>query len=117
MNYSKYADKAKVKIDRYGGICQITRLSEEEYDPETNTYTGIETVIVGKGILSNYSTEQMNGSLIQQGDVKMMCYLNDTPVLDDELEIGGVTYLIKDIAPLIPDGNTVIYFNLQLRRK
>lgn len=118
MDYGKYAVKAKNKIEQYGGLVQIIRKGEDEvYDPETNSYVSTETIIKGKGILSRYTTEQTNGTLILQGDVKLMCVLDSAPVLDDVLEIGGVKYLVKDIAPLNPDGNTVIYYNLQLRKK
>lgn len=117
MDYTKYSDKAKSKIEKYGGAVKITRTSEERYNPQTNSYISDKTYISGKGILSNYASNEINGTLIQQGDVKLMCYLGDKPVIDDVLEIGGIEYLVKDISQLNPDGNTVIYYNLQLRTK
>lgn len=117
MDYRKYSNKAIVKLEKYGGECTITRMGEEVYNTETNTYEGEETVIKGKGILSNYSDSQINGTLILTGDRKLMCYLESEPIIDDVLTIGGIDYLVKGINPLNPDGSTVIYYNLQLRRK
>lgn len=118
MNYQKYADKAKNKLNIYGGDCKIIRKGKDEvYNPESNSYVTEETVIHGKGLLSQFNVNEINGTLIEQGDVKLMCSFDVTPVFDDIIEIGNVKYVVKNVAPLNPDGNTVIYYNLQLRKK
>lgn len=118
MDYSKYSDKATAKISKYGGDFFIVRKGDEVYNEDTNEYEGTEVKYSGKGLMSNYTSNQVNGTLILQGDVKLMCYVTGTkPVMDDVLKMAGETYLVKDIKPFTPDGTTVIYYYLQLRKK
>ena len=46
----------------------------------------------------------------------LMCVLEAEPKVDDSLEWGGASYNVVNVYPMSPDGSTVIYYTLQLRR-
>lgn len=115
MNYSKYAKITKQKLTQYGGDCVITRKSAETYNPETNEYESTVIKINGKGIISNYSVENIDGTNVLAGDVNIMAVFDDAPKINDELKIGDKEYHIVNFTELNPNGLSSIYYNIQAR--
>lgn len=116
MNYNKYANKAKNKINQYGGECYIIRKGADEvYNEDTCEYESTSIKIDGKGVLSNYDEIQVDGSSVLSGDLKLMCILDKAPELTDRITFGKKTYSIVKINEINPDGRCVIYYDLQVR--
>lgn len=116
MNYQTYANIAVEKISQYGGEVVIVRKEGEIYNPETNEYESEEVRIKGKGILSYYGSSFINGSTVQNGDVKIMCYFeNGSPKAGDVITVGAKTYNVISIQECNPDGNCSIYYTIQGR--
>lgn len=115
MDYTKYADKARVKIAQYGNDVEIIRKADRVYDKETHSYISQNEVISGKGLLQNIDSTNIDGTVIQIGDVRLMCVLDKEPKLNDVLYFADKEYSIVKIDRLSPDGTTVIYYNLVLR--
>lgn len=115
MNYSKYAKIAKQKLTQYGGDCVITRKIEETYNPQTNEYENTVIKINGKGVISNYSVENIDGTNVLAGDVSIMAVFDDTPKINDELKIGDKEYHIVNFTELNPNGSSSIYYKIQAR--
>lgn len=116
MKYDKYAVKARAKISQYGSTAKITRVSGEEYDPQTNTYSGSKEEIYGAGLAMSIDWNRVDGKNILAGDVFLMCVFESEPKQDDRLEWGGKSYNVVKADPVSPAGDVVIYWELQLRR-
>lgn len=116
MKYDKYAVKARTKISQYGSTVHITRVTEGSYNKETNAYSDTKVDIYGAGIQDNLDLSKVDGKNILAGDVMLMCVLEAEPKVDDSLEWGGASYNVVNAYPMSPDGSTVIYYTLQLRR-
>lgn len=116
MNYKPYADKARNKLAQKGGDCILTRKgSEEVYNPATNEYTSYDITINGKALQNRESIFLQNGTSIQAGDLLLMAVFDSAPINTDKLTFGGKTYTIVAVEPFCPDGNEVIYYDIQAR--
>lgn len=116
MKYDKYAVKARTKLTQYGSKVHITRVTEGAYNKETNEYSDTTQDIWGVGLQDNLDLSKIDGKNILAGDLMLMCVLDGEPKVDDSLEWGGASYNVVNVYPMSPDGSTVIYYTLQLRR-
>lgn len=116
MNYSKYSKLTKDKLTKYGGKCFVIRKGTNEvYNPITDEYESTKIVIEGVGLLGSFENNEINGSSVLGGDVKIMCTLNDKPKVADVIQFGKKNYTIVNISEVNPDGNCVIYYDIQAR--
>lgn len=116
MNYAKYQNIAKKKIQQYGGKCFIIRKGADEiYNPETCQYESTEKIIEGSAVMSTFDISQINGTSILSGDIKLMCTLPEKPLITDKIIFGSETYIIIDIHPMNPDGSCAIMYDIHAR--
>ena len=115
MNYSKYQTKAYAKIKQYGSVIKVIRSGGNVYNPQTNEYENTVIKINGKGVISNYSVENIDGTNVLAGDVSIMAVFDDTPKINDELKIGDKEYHIVNFTELNPNGSSSIYYKIQAR--
>ena len=115
MSYQKYADKAFEKIKKYGSLIKVKRAGEEEYDPETNTYSGGGEEFTGYAIQRNFNQRNVDGTNIKYGDVLFMAQLPERPQTNDTVVFGGREYTVINVEPLNPDGSIDIFVNIQAR--
>lgn len=115
MNYQTVAKKAYNAIKKYGSACFIVRKGEEVYNPATNSYEAVETHVNGYALQENYKANEIDGTRIQVGDVKLMAVFESTPVNGDEVVFGVNRYVVVDFDKLSPDGETNIYYGVQCR--
>ena len=116
MNYEIYGKVAVEKISQYGGDLRIIRKTDEKYNPDTNEYESEGEIINGKGLLSYYDETFMNGSTVQNGDVRFMCiFFNGSPKTSDVIEFGNKKYNVINVNEFNPNGNYVIYYKVQAR--
>lgn len=73
------------------------------------------------GLIENYRADQIDGTLIQKGDVRLMCSaLNtaeaafDDPEAEDRAAVAGQDWVIKAVDPFAPAGTPIFHY-LQLR--
>jgi hypothetical protein len=106
-----------------GQAVTITRQSAGAYDPATGTAAITTTTQSGTGVELDYTIRELDSTLIQQGDKKLLLSpLNAAgaaltkPEIDDTVTLADSSvWTIKNNRPLSPAG-TVILFELQLRR-
>lgn len=117
MNYSKYNKIAKEKIAKYGSPLTVSRVTSEVYDESTDTYNSVVTTeITGYGIVNNFNEKDIDGTNILAGDVMIMCWLPQEPLVEDKIEIGSKTYTCISVSELNVNGVDNIYYKLQGRQ-
>ena len=115
MNYSDKAAKARLKIMEYGSPCLIKRKVGAEYNPETDEYDGEEVIIRGFALQESIGFRNIDGSVVQVGDIVLTATLDGTPEVGDRISFAGTEYVIVNFERLSPDGKTAIYYSLQCR--
>jgi hypothetical protein len=90
-----------------------------ELDEVTGQYPEAFSVTYpGAAILKSYSIKEIDGSVIQQGDRKIMAAFNDSTVVPatiHNLDVLGVLYAIQNVNPVDPAGVAILY-EIQARR-
>lgn len=115
MNYNKIAKSAKKTIIKNGSPCYIKRVNEPVYNHDTHEYEGVDVVINGYAVQDSFAVENIDGTNIKTGDVRLMCVFDGVPLVDDSLFIGDNKYTVISIRKVQPDGVTVIYYDIQGR--
>lgn len=95
---------------------QIKRVTRGEYDPIEAAFQETETTWTGQAIAESYSAHEIDGSVIQIGDIKVM-WLSDgaDPEPGDLLTLNGETFRVISNSPIRPGSTTFIHV-VQARR-
>lgn len=119
FNYANSQNTAYRLIDKFGANWTHRKLTKNTYNPATNTRTttatGNTTV---RAVRQNYGSNQVDGQVIKQGDVKLLAEAKSFTVEPDVSDLmldGSETWQIMDVKPFKP-GDTIIYYELQLRQ-
>lgn len=120
MNYADLRDKTVAPLLKaYGQPVTLRKVTTGTYDPITGlASTGVTVSYPGNVLVEDYSVRDIDGTVIQQGDKKVLLSLTNTtvtPTTADNLSIGGVTYSIQNVNSLEPGGVSVLY-TIQARR-
>lgn len=115
MNYEQYKNKAYAKIKQYGSECNIERVIEEVYNKETNDYEKEIEIVSGYALQDAFEMENVNGTSIKAGDIKLMGVFNSKIKVGDTIIFGGKNYTVVNYTVLNPDGLTDIYYTIQCR--
>ena len=71
-DYSKTAARADQSLRRKGGIVVLRQVVTGPYDPDLGTAPITTTDCEGTGVKINYEAENIDGTLIQAGDQKLL---------------------------------------------
>jgi len=113
--YTEMQGTAAVLIQEFGQAMQLRRSSGGAFDPVTGAVTGgADTDIPVTGIVVAYSLEEIDGTRVQQGDLRATLTAAQEPVLTDRLVIGGKEHEIISIEAKNPAGTPLVYV-LQVR--
>lgn len=115
--YTGLAGVASQLLKDKGQSLTLTRAVDSSYDPATGITTpGIATTYTGYGAAFNYMAGEIDGTLVQNGDIKLVLEATDTaPEKGDTVPIDSITYRAEDVNTISPAGTPVIYI-LQLRK-
>lgn len=119
MSYAKKAIAA-TKAIRKGSESQsvvVTHIGVSTYDVNTSTASQPAPIVQnGYALNQIYEIHEIDGTLIQRGDKKIMLAVGGITAIDtgDTCVTGGVTYLVKNVQPFAP-GGVVIFYYVQLR--
>ena len=106
---------ASTLLTTYGQALTFTRVAEGDYNPvDSSTGPATTTTYTGKGHPSAYTAIEVDGTLIQQKDVKLTLYTTGTPAVDDAVTLDTVVYRVMSVEKVNAQGLTIIY-KLQLR--
>ncbi|MBB5610432.1 MULTISPECIES: hypothetical protein [unclassified Janthinobacterium] len=120
-DYTKTAARADASLRRKGGIVVLRQIVAGEYDPDLGTAPTTTTEYEGTGVKIGYSAEDIDGTLIQSGDQKLLLsplQRNGAPMLTpttaDLVLIGGASFTIVAVDKTEPV-DVAVLFTLQLR--
>jgi regulator of extracellular matrix RemA (YlzA/DUF370 family) len=124
MNYLRTARITKKLITK-NGTKAVLRIPTGESVWDDNTATWINEYEKYKGVclITNYEQEDIDGTLIEVGDRKLLCVFPVEPRLKislvDVYKKTGVldaTYTVENCNVLVPDATTVIMYKIQGRK-
>ena len=112
------ADTASRLLAVNGEPVQFSYTSGGSYDPSVGGIVGGSQVFVdGNGYPSSYSSNSINGTSIQSGDVRLICErLSERPSAQGwQCLVDGLDYKVMDVQPVRKSGQDIIYI-VQLRK-
>ena len=120
--YDEMAASSAELLQEFGGPVTLRREVPGQYDPGTGGIgPGTTADYLGTGVKLNYEAENIDGTLIQRGDQKLLLspLQHDgtpmpTPTVSDLVLIGGAAYTIANVGELQPVEVSLL-FTLQLR--
>jgi hypothetical protein len=135
FDYERIRDEVAIPlIEEYGAAIVLSRIEDTDtytrhYDPLTlSTYwtdsedtrydTKPEAVQIdyeGHGIIQNFKIEQIDGTLVQADDLRLIAIDIPQPQEGDIFTVNGIEYQYVRTDPVAPGGTTVVY-NIQVRR-
>ena len=99
-----------------GRLLTFSRETETAFDPKTGKQNISASTYTGYGAAFNYNTKEIDGSNIQNGDIRLLLESPTTPPNNgDTATIDGNGYRIMNIKSVSPAGTVVVY-QVQLRR-
>lgn len=115
--YSELAADAHALIVEFGTPVTLTRVTATDYDADTGVTTDPVTATwSGFGALFDYSQNEIDGSLIKQGDQRVYMSTSGitTPKSGDTLTVSGVVLDVIASRPLQP-ALTAVLHDVQVR--
>ena len=114
--YSETAEVALEVLTEFGQAITVNRETSSSFDPVLGEDTTAASSFTGYGAAFEYKGREIDGTVVQAGDIKL--YLNATatvPLIDDRITIDSVAYEVMDVEQINPAGTAVLYI-LQLRQ-
>ena len=104
-------------IPQYGVEITFTQRNEASFDPILGQKTSNTVVFTGFGVKSDYNQNEIDGTIVKSGDVKILLENTETiPKIGDDAAVNGSgTFRIMDVNLTSPAEETIIY-TLQLRK-
>jgi regulator of extracellular matrix RemA (YlzA/DUF370 family) len=124
MNYLGSARLAKRLITK-NGTKAVLRIpaGEPVWDDDTASYVETYSEYQGVCLVTNYEQEDIDGTLIEAGDRRLLCVFSVEPKpkvsLVDVYKKNGTldaTYSVENCSLLVPDATTIILFTIQGRK-
>jgi len=109
---SGQAQTAARLLAKYGEEVTITFTDWAEYDPITGAASGssMETTVNAVAYPSNYQTKEIDGTVIQAGDIRLILELiENIPVVGCLVLVDGTTYRIMHVKPIRLAGDNIIF--------
>lgn len=123
MKYDEKRKKAYAMLKKFGPDEPIflKKVIGQEYNEETMMTEKIYEEYSGRGVYLHYDSESIgrNDNVIEAGDVKILCLLDDVSVSPkedvDQIIFLGAEYNIKNVGKVAPDRKTVLLYKLQCK--
>ena len=117
VDYARLAQTASDLLEDLGQQVTITRRTVSAFDGATGIETlGTATTFTGWGAGFNFKKSEIDGTVIQAGDIKLLLEATTTaPIIGDMVTYESIDYRVMDVDRLSP-GGVVLRFNLQLRK-
>ena len=123
FDYSSMADTALSLLEDFGNPFTLKKAEGTPvYNPKTKKTEVSYKEYSGTGVMLTYDAETIGRSnnIINAGDMKFLCQLDDTSIIPvestDKILFEGITYNIINKAPINPSGSSVVVFEIQTRR-
>ena len=115
--YSDLANVATRLLTDKGQQVTVTRPVTSSHNPATGVVTsGTSTTFTGFGAAFNYNKSEVDGTLVQHGDIRFMIDASGgLPEINDLVTIDSDSYRVMSVINTSPAGTSVKY-ELQLRK-
>jgi len=114
--YSNLASTASRLLTKYGQTVVFTRTTGATFSPSTGAYSGgTTTTVTGVGATFPYNIKEIDGTLVQLGDVRVFFYATSAPLVGDNCAVDSVNYRVQSVEQLSP-GGTVVLYTVQCRK-
>lgn len=101
---------------KYGEDTVFNRIIGGSANPATGRIEGGSSIATTvKAHPDKYESANIDGTLIQKGDVKLITDGVFEPLQNDSVQVAGKTYSVKSVIPTRAQGVTIMY-EVQLRR-
>jgi hypothetical protein len=110
-DYAAKAARATAMLKRYGMDLEIVRSTPSgAYDPGTgDTAPAVTSTFPGTGAKFNYEQDDVDGTLVKQGDQQLYLSVHQSdgtdmplPVTGDVALIGGKRFRVEDVSDIEP---------------
>lgn len=112
FDYARLAGRAVDLLTKFGQPVTVTRVQEGEYDPGTGTGSDTSTAYVGIGVALEYRQDEIDGTLIRQGDRRVYIApdLGVVPRTGDTVTLADGSVLdVVASRPLNPAGTVLLH--------
>lgn len=116
MSYLADQATADELIAEFGAPCTLSTQTQTGFDGLGNPINTPSVSITGTGVKLNYKTGEIDGSVVQMGDAKLLLSTRQVPLIDMRLTLAGETWRVVGIDTLAPDSTDVVFYTLQLRK-
>lgn len=128
MSYESDRKDTLKTLRKEGAPCKLVKPvpgEEPVYDTETDTTSTPTTDHAGYCVLTDFDESAIDGTLIQTGDVKILCLFEDKSIPaigEDKIVVNpgtanAVTYsVVPGSKPVQPDGKTCVLYKAQGRK-
>ena len=114
--YSDIQATATRLITDKGQNLTFGRETSSGFDPILGVNTTTSSTYTGYGVSTQYNKKEIDGTIIQIGDIKLILQKTTTdPLRGDTVTVDSIVYRVMDIEPVSPAG-TVVIRKLQLRK-
>jgi len=115
--YGNLAAVATRLLDTYGQTVTFSRQTGGTFDPVLGAYSGQSaTAYSGSGAAFDYNKSEIDGEIVQRGDIRLMLEAVDTrPIIGDTCTVNGAAYRVMTVMESSPAGTTT-HYELQLRK-
>ena len=106
FDYARMKVTASELVDRFGQAATIVRLvaSGDAYDP-TLTATNLPC----KAVVTSFKRHEIDGTLVQQNDRKILVTGDNEPKPDDRFTVDGLTLTIMSVRSVRPAATTLLW--------
>ncbi len=116
VDYVRLAETAKQLLTDNGRTLTFTRDTSTGFNPATGVNSITTTNFTGIGAGFDYRRSEIDGEVIQAGDVRIVLEDATTkPLIGDRVLYNGSDYRVMNVDEVSPAGIVVIY-KLQVRR-
>lgn len=110
VDYTEIAASATEMLAEYGVPVVLTRPGDAEYDPASGEVEASPSEHQGVGVRTDYSLGDIDGTLIQRGDVRILLGASlPLPKSGDHLRFAAETYRVINADVVQPAAIPVLY--------
>ena len=108
--YTEMQQTATDMLTEFGQAVTLSRQTVGAYDTATGTSAVTVTTQTGKGVLLDYGTKDIDGTLILATDKQLLLSVTGitVPIVGDTATVNGIIYAIMRIKDLSPAGTSVM---------
>lgn len=112
--YKSAKNIAKKLLGKFGKKRTFTRTTSTGFNPVTGTNTVTTSTFVLACITDVYGKNEIDGTLVQNGDVKLITESTTEPLIGDTVPVRNKTYRVMSVNITSPDDTDIVY-ELQIR--